>query len=91
MLIHFWLGFYSPLRQKPLPQFYGLYGKAGNKMKQPKKLKHDYKLAVSAYGLIPNNWMLQKDGDVYITIVNKKSGKTRIIDKYARKKKTKYP
>ena len=61
------------------------------KVKQPKKLKHDYKLAVSAYGLIPNNWMLQKDGDVYITIVNKKSGKTRIIDKYARKKKTKYP
>ena len=56
-------------------------------MKQPKKLKHDYKLAVSAYGLIPDNWMLQKDGDVYITIVNKKSGKTRIIDKYARPKR----
>lgn len=56
-------------------------------MKQPKKLKRDYKLAVSAYGLIPDNWMLQKDGDVYITIVNKKSGKTRIIDKYARPKR----
>ena len=60
-------------------------------MKQPKRLKHDYKLAVYAYGLIPENWMLMKDGDVYITIVNKKSGKTMIIDKYARKKKTKYP
>ena len=58
-------------------------------MKKPKRLKHDYKLAVSAYGLIPDNWMLMKDGDVYITIVNKKSGKTMIIDKYARK--TKYP
>lgn len=58
-------------------------------MKQHKRLKHDYKLAVSAYGLIPDNWMLMKDGDVYITIVNKKSGKTMIIDKYARK--TKYP
>ena len=56
-------------------------------MKQPKRLKHDYKLAVSAYGLIPDNWMLQKDGDVYITIINKKSGKTRIIDKYARPKR----
>ena len=60
-------------------------------MKQPKRLKNDYKLAVSAYGLMPDNWMLMKDGDVYITIVNKKSGKTMIIDKYARKKKTKYP
>ena len=59
-------------------------------MKQHKRLKHDYKLAVSAYGLMPDNWMLMKDGDVYITIVNKKSGKTMIIDKYARKKKTKY-
>ena len=58
-------------------------------MKHPKRLKHDYKLAVSAYGLMPDNWMLMKDGDVYITIVNKKSGKTMIIDKYARK--TKYP
>ena len=58
-------------------------------MKRPKRLKHDYKLAVSAYGLMPDNWMLMKDGDVYITIVNKNSGKTRIIDKYARK--TKYP
>ena len=60
-------------------------------MKKHKRLKHDYKLAVSAYGLMPDNWMLMKDGDVYITIVNKKSGKTMIIDKYARKKKTKYP
>ena len=60
-------------------------------MKQPKRLKRDYKLAVSAYGLIPDNWMLQKDGDVYITIVNKKSGKTRIIDKYARPKKQNIP
>lgn len=60
-------------------------------MKQHKRLKYDYKLAVSAYGLMPDNWMLMKDGDVYITIVNKKSGKTMIIDKYARKKKTKYP
>lgn len=60
-------------------------------MKQPKKLKHDYKLAVSAYGLIPDNWMLKKDGDVYITIVNKKSGKTRIIDKYARPRKQNIP
>ena len=56
-------------------------------MKQPKKLKLEYKLAVSAYGLNPEHYMLQKDGYTYITIVNKQTGKTRIIDKYARPKK----
>lgn len=56
-------------------------------MKQPKKLKRDYKLAVAAYNFNPEHWMLQKDGDIYITIINKTSGKTKIIDKYARTKK----
>lgn len=56
-------------------------------MKQPKKLKRDYKMAVSAYNLNPDNWMLQKDGDVYITIVNKMTGVAKIIDKYARERK----
>lgn len=56
-------------------------------MKQPKKLKRDYKMAVSAYHLNPENWMLLKEGDVYITIINKKSSKTMIIDKFARPRK----
>ena len=56
-------------------------------MKQPKKLKLEYKLAVSAYGLNPEHYMLQKDGDTCITIVNKQAGNTKIIDKYARQKK----
>ena len=54
-------------------------------MKQPKALTLNYKLAVEAYGLNPEEYMLLKDGDVYITIVHKESGKTRIIDKYARR------
>lgn len=54
-------------------------------MKQPKALTPNYKLAVEAYGLNPDKYMLLKDGDVYITIVHKESGKTRIIDKYARR------
>lgn len=33
------------------------------------------------------DWMLKKDGDTYITIVNKKNAETRIIDKYARVRK----
>ena len=56
-------------------------------MKQDKKLKRDYKLAAYAYGLNANDYMLRKDGDTYITIVHKQTGKTKIIDKYARPKK----
>ena len=56
-------------------------------MKQDKKLNRDYKLAASAYGLNANEYMLRKDGDTYITIVHKQTGKTKIIDKYARPKK----
>ena len=56
-------------------------------MKQPKKLTRDYKMAVPAYGLDPDDWMLQKDGDPYITIVHKKEGYLKFIDKYARAKK----
>ena len=52
-------------------------------MKQPKKLIREYKEAVAAYGLNPQNWMLQKDGDTYITIVHKLTSTTRVIDKYA--------
>lgn len=54
-------------------------------MKQPKKLTRNLKAAVSAYGLNSNNWALLKDdGETYVTIVNKDSGKKRIIDRYAK-------
>ncbi len=56
-------------------------------MKQPKKLTRQLKEAVAAYGLNTDNWMLLKDGDAYVTIIHKASGKTRIIDKFARPKK----
>ena len=55
--------------------------------KQPKKLKRDYKIAASAYNLNPDDWMLLKDGDTYITIIHKVTEKTKIIDKYARSRK----
>ena len=42
-------------------------------------------MAASAYGLVPDEWMLLKDGDVYITLIHKVSGKTKIIDKHARR------
>lgn len=56
-------------------------------MKQPKKLTRDLKCAVSAYNLNPDNWMLLKDGDTFVTIIHKESKNTRIIDKHARPKK----
>lgn len=55
-------------------------------MKQPTKLKREYKMAVSAHYLNPDDWMLLKDGEFYITIIHKKTQKTKIIDKYARRK-----
>ena len=58
-------------------------------MKQAKRLTREYKEAVHAYGLNPENWMLQKDGDVYITIVHKITGTVKRIDKYARAANTK--
>lgn len=54
-------------------------------MKQPKRLTRDLKIAASAYGLVPDEWMLLKDGDVYITLIHKVNGKTKIIDKHARR------
>lgn len=56
-------------------------------MKQPKKLTRKPKEAVTAYGLNADNWMLLKDGDTYAAIIHNASGKTRIIDKFARTKK----
>ena len=56
-------------------------------MKQAKRLTRKYKEAVRAYGLNPENWMLQKDGDVYITIIHKITGSVKRIDKYAREVK----
>lgn len=55
-------------------------------MKQSKRLTRDEKAAVSAYYLNPKDWMKQSESEFYITIVNKKTGQTRRIDKYARRK-----
>lgn len=56
-------------------------------MKQPKKLTRKLKESVAVYGLNANNWILLKDGDNHMTIIDKKNGKKKIIDKFARAKK----
>ena len=57
-------------------------------MKQPKALTRDLKIAASAYGLVPNQWMLFKDdGGSYVTLISKDGKKQKTIDRYARTKK----
>ena len=51
-------------------------------MKQPKKLTRDQKIVVSAHYLNPEEWMLQKESEFYLTLVHKKTGKTKRIDKF---------
>lgn len=56
-------------------------------MKQPKSLTREQKIAVSAAGFIPDNWQLVEQTEFYLKIINKTSGKTRRIDRYAIPKK----
>lgn len=57
-------------------------------MKQPKALTRDLKIAASAYGLVPSQWMLLKDGSgSYVTLISKDGKKQKTIDRYARTKK----
>ena len=53
-------------------------------MKQPKKLTKEQKQAVSAYHLNAKNWMLLEEMGEYLKIINKETGKTKIIDRNRR-------
>lgn len=56
-------------------------------MKQPKKLTREQKIAVSAHGLNPDNWMLVEQTEFYLKIIHKSSEKIRRVDRYAIPKK----
>lgn len=56
-------------------------------MKQPKKLTREQKQAVSAAGLIPENWQLVEQTEFYLKIINKTSRKIQRINRYAIPKK----
>lgn len=51
-------------------------------MKQPKKLKREYKELVKKKNLNPSNWTLLKEEEGYIVIIHKVTKKQRIISKY---------
>ena len=50
-------------------------------MKQPKKLKREYKELVSKRNLNPADWRLLQEEPGRILIFNKQTGKVRIIEK----------
>lgn len=57
-------------------------------MKQPRKLKRDEKVAMSAYGLNVKDWMHLDDvSESYFKAIHKKTQKTKIIDRFAKPKK----
>ena len=52
-------------------------------MKQPKRLNRAQKIIVSAANLDPDDWALVAEKEVYLEIINKKTGTRRSIDRYA--------
>lgn len=54
------------------------------KMKQPKKLTREQKQCVSAHHLNPNHWALVEETEFYYKVVNKETGKTKMLDKFRR-------
>lgn len=55
-------------------------------MKQPKRLTRNQKGILSANRLKADNWSLIEETEVYLKIINKESGKIRMIDKFRRKR-----
>lgn len=51
-------------------------------MKQPKKLTRQQKECLSAHYLNANNWMLIEETEFYLKIINKETGKTKMVDKF---------
>ncbi len=55
-------------------------------MKQPKKLTREQKEIVSAHGLVANNWMFVESAtESHIKVINKTSGKIKILDIYKKR------
>lgn len=52
---------------------------------KPRKLTLAERAAVAVYYLNPKDWLFVSESEFYMKIVNAKTGKKRIIDKYARR------
>ena len=51
-------------------------------MKQPKKLTREQKILLSKKRLNPDNWMLLKEEEGSIVVINKVTNTRRVISKY---------
>lgn len=58
----------------------------GELMKQPKRPTREQKAMISSYHLNPNHWMVVGETELYLKIVNKETGKLRLISKYRKRK-----
>lgn len=56
-------------------------------MKQPKALTREQKIIVSSHYMSAREWMLVEEMEFYYKLISKKSGKTKIIDKFERGRK----
>jgi hypothetical protein len=56
-------------------------------MKQPKRLTRSQKECLSAYILKANDWMLVEETEFYLKVINKETGKTKMLDKFRREKR----
>lgn len=53
-------------------------------MKQPKALTREQKIIVSSHYMSVREWMLVEEMEFYLKLINKQTGKTKIIDKFER-------
>ncbi len=58
-------------------------------MKQPKKLTRKKKECLSAHHLNAKNWMLVRETELYLYLINKEGTKTKRVDKFIREVKRK--
>ena len=56
-------------------------------MKQGKSLKREFKEVLSSHGLFPNHWLLLKEMEFNLKLINKDTGKIKFIDKFKRGKR----
>ena len=56
-------------------------------MKRGRRLTRNEKEIVASQGLNPKDWMLAEEYNFYLKIIHKDTRKTRIIDKFIRRRK----
>lgn len=56
-------------------------------MKQPKALTREQKIIVSSHYMGARDWMLAEEMEFYMKLINKHTGRTKIIDKFERGKR----